>query len=220
MDLEQIEELADEAFENSKYSDASRLYTELMFTYPGSSRIDYYLYRMGMAEAGNRYWADALFYYDRVEREYGRSQWADDCAYQSAFVWWSQRNDYRKDLAPILNCKAALENFFEDYPGSSLLEDAVTLMGEVNNFLARRALFIGQFYARRERYDASLLYLREAINDYGEIDCLAEVLISFGDVYSCRGNTYTAREYYERAIDECELSDDQMSELIFKLDEL
>lgn len=220
MDLEQVEELADKAFQDSDFIGASRLYTELMFMYPGSSGIDFYLYRMGMAEAGNRYWADALFYFDRVEREYVRSQWADDCAYQSAMVWWNQRQDYRKDLTPVLNCKAELENFFDEYPGSSLLEDAVSLMNDVNNQLARRALFIGQFYARRDRYDASLLYLREALNDYGETDCMADVLISLGSVYSDKGNQYTAREFYQRAMDECELSEEQVSELQSKLGEL
>lgn len=220
MSLEQIEELADESFQQSDYSGASRLYTELMFMYPGSSRIDFYLYRLGMAEAGNRFWADAIFYFDRVEREFTRSEWADDCAYQSARVWWSQRHDYRKDLTPALNSKAVLENFFDTYPGSSLLDDAVVLMGEINNYLALRALFIGQFYARRDKFDASLLYLREALNDYGEIDCRADVLISLGDVYSSEGNEYTAREYYQRAMDECDLNEEQTKELQSKLDEL
>lgn len=220
MNLEQIEELADETFKQSDYSGASRLYTELMFMYPGSSGIDFYLYRLGMAEAGNRFWADAIFYFDRVEREFTRSEWADDCAYESARVWWNQRHDYRKDLTPALNSKAVLENFFDTYPGSSLLDDAVSLMGEVNNHLARRALFIGQFYARREKFNASLLYLREALNDYGEIDCMADVLISLGDVYFCKGNEYTAREFYQRAVNECELNEDQMRELQSKLDEL
>ncbi|NOQ21673.1 MAG: outer membrane protein assembly factor BamD [Candidatus Aegiribacteria sp.] len=220
MNLEQVEELADEAFLESDFRGASRLYTELMFMYPGSSDIDFYLYRLGMAEAGSRYWADALFYFDRVEREYTRSQWADDCAYQSARVWWSQRKDYRKDLTPVLNCKAELESFFDEYPGSSLMEDAADLMNDVNNHLSRRALFIGQFYARRDRFDASLLYLREALNDYGDTDCMGEALISLGDVYSEKDNEYTAREFYRRAMDECELSEEQITELQSKLDEL
>ncbi len=220
MNLEQVEELADEAFRESDFRGASRLYTELMFMYPGSSQIDYYLYRLGRSEAGNRYWADALFYFDRVEREYSRSQWSDDCAFQSAMVWWNQRQDYRKDLTPVLNCRAELEEFFLQYPGSSLLGDAEALMVDVNGHLARRALFIGQFYARRDKYDASLLYLLEALNDYGETDCMGEVLISLGDLYTEKDNEYTARDYYRRAMNECELSEEQTIELQSKLDEL
>jgi outer membrane protein assembly factor BamD len=220
MNLEQVETLAEEAFQDGDFNGASRLYTELMFTYPGSSQIDFYIYRMGMSEAGNRFWADALFYFDRVEREYARSQWADDSAYESARVWWRQRQDYRKDLTPVLNCAMVLEEFFANYPGSSLIEDAEELMGEVNNYLSRRALFIGQFYSRRDKFDASLLYLREALYDYGDTDCRAEILIALGDVYSEKGNDYTAREFYQRAIDECELSEEQLLELQSKLGEL
>ena len=220
MNLEQVEELADEAFRESDFRGASRLYTELMFMYPGSSQIDYYLYQLGRSEAGSRYWADALFYFDRVEREYSRSQWSDDCAYQSAMVWWNQRQDYRKDLTPVMNCRAELEDFFLQYPGSSLLGDAEALMVAVNGHLARRALFIGQFYARRDKYDASLLYLLEALNDYGETDYMAEVLISLGDLYIEKDNEYTARDYYRRAMNECELSEEQVIEVQSKLDEL
>jgi len=220
LNLEQLEILADEAFLEEDFRGASRLYTELMFMYPGSSRIDYYLYRLGMAETANRYWADALSYFDRVEREYSRSQWSDDCAYQSAMVWWIQRHDYRKDMTPVMNCKAELEIFFHEYPGSSLMEDAESLMDDVNNHLARRALFIGQFYLRRDKYDASLLYLLEALNDYGQIDYEAEVLISLGDLYSEKDNEMTARDFYRRAMDECELSEEQIIELQSKLDEL
>ena len=220
MNLEQVEELADEAFRESDFRGASRLYTELMFMYPGSSQIDYYLYQLGRSEAGSRYWADALFYFDRVEREYSRSQWSDDCAYQSAMVWWNQRQDYRKDLTPVLNCRAELEDFFLQHPGSSLLGDAEALMVAVNGHLARRALFIGQFYARRDKYDASLLYLLEALNDYGETDYMAEVLISLGDLYIEKDNEYTARDYYRRAMNECELSEEQVIEVQSKLDEL
>lgn len=219
MNLNQVEELAEEAFLESDFTGASRLYTELMFMYPGSSRIDFYLYRLGMSEAGNRYWADALFYFDRVEREYSRSQWSDDCAYQSAMVWWNQRQDYRKDLTPVLNCKAELENFFLEYPGSSLLGDAESLLEKAHGHLARRALFIGQFYARRDKFEASILYLREALNDYGETDCMAEVLISLGDLY-VEEDELTARDYYRRAMNECELSEEQITEVQSKLDEL
>jgi len=135
-------------------------------------------------------------------------------------VWWSQRQDYRKDLTPVLNCRAELEAFFLQYSGSSLLGDAEALMVAVNGHLARRALFIGQFYARRDKYNASLLYLLEALNDYGETDCMAEVLISLGDLYTEKENDYTARDYYRRAMNECELSEEQAIELQSKLDEL
>jgi outer membrane protein assembly factor BamD (BamD/ComL family) len=191
-----------------------------MFTYPGASHVDYYIFRMGMSEAGNRLWADALFYFDRVRNEYPTGQWADDATLQSAYVWWDQRRDYRKDLTPVLNCSDQLDIFFDRYPGSDLVEDAQELRSEVNSYLARRALFTGRFYARRQRYDAALLYLREALNDYGQPDCLPSILIALGDVYASKGNDYTARQFYQRAIDQCDLSQSQLDDVQSKLDDL
>lgn len=220
MSLQQIEALADETFNDSDYRGASRLYAELMFSYPGSANSDFYLYRMGMSEAGNHYWADAIFHFEKVQNEFPRSTWSDDCAYETAMVWWQQRHDYRKDLTPVLNCQAALENFFAKYPGSDLNQEATDLQDQVNNYLAMRALFIGRFYARREKYDASLLYLREALNDYGTTDCRVDVLVALGDVYLARGNSFTAKEFYQQAIDMDQLDSEQLEELLQKMDEL
>lgn len=220
LDHEQLEQLADAAFLDEDFNDASRLYTELMFAYPGAANTDLYLYRLGMSEAAMRYWADALFYFNRVQSEYSRSMMADDCSFQSARVWWFQRHDYRKDLTPIINARTQLISFFEKYPGSSLIEEATVLSDSINDVLSMRALFVGQFYARRNEYDASLLYLREALNDYGDTECKREILIAIGNVYANRGNEYSARRFYQRALDECELNEEQLMELQNILEEL
>ena len=220
LDNEQLEQLADDAFLDEDFNNASKLYTELMFSYPGAVNTDLYLYRLGMSEAAMRYWADALFYFNRVQSEYSRSILADDCSFQSARIWWLQRHNYKKDLAPIMNARTQLTSFFEKYPGSSLIEEATMLRDSINNVLSMRALFVGQFYARRNKYDASLLYLREALNDYGDTECKAEALMAIGGVYANRGNEYSARRFYQRAVDECELNEEQLIELQSILEEL
>lgn len=217
---EQLEQLAEEAFLQSDFKDATRLYTELMFTYPGAANTDLYLFRLGTSEAGMRYWADALFYFNRVQSEYSRSVWADDCSFQSARAWWFQRHDYRKDLNPVLHCCDELNEFFVEYPGSPLTEEATALMDSANCFLSMRALFVGQFYARRHKYDASLLYLNEALNDYGDTESKAEILIALGTVYADKGNGHSARRFYQRALDECDLNEDQLREVQTFLEEL
>ena len=220
LDHEQLEQIADDAFLDEDFNNAAKMYTELMFAYPGAVKTDLYLYRLGMSEAAMRYWADALFYFNRVQSEYSRSILADDCSFQSARIWWLQRHDYRKDLTPVENARTQLISFFEKYPGSSLIGEATALSDSINNFLSMRALFVGQFYARRDKYDASLLYLREALNDYGDTECKADVLMAIGGVYAIRGNEYSARRFYQRALDECELNEEQLIELQSILEEL
>ncbi|MCD4848176.1 MAG: outer membrane protein assembly factor BamD [Candidatus Aegiribacteria sp.] len=220
LDHEQLEQLADAAFLDEDFNNAAGMYTELMFGYPGAANTDLYLYRLGMSEAALRFWADALFYFNRVQSEYSRSSLADDCSFQSARIWWLQRHNYKKDLTPIMNSRTQLISFFEKYPGSTLIEEATALSDSINNVLSMRALFVGQFYARRNKYDASLLYLREALNDYGDTECKAEILMAIGGVYIKRGNEYSARRFFQRALDECELNEDQLIELQNILEEL
>ncbi len=217
---EDVEIMAEEARLSGDNSGASRLYTELMFMYPGAASTDLYLYRLGLAEAGLHYWADAIFYFSRVYTEFPRSEWADDASFETAHTWWLQRHDYRKDLTPVLNAVSQLDDFFTNYPGSPLITEAELLQDEANTYLADRALFVGRFYARRQEYDAAVLYMREALNDYGETGCKADVLIALGELYIETGNEYSARRSYQRALDECVLDPEQLADVTEALEKL
>ncbi len=205
MSRSELEELALEVYGEGGYDNASLMLTELLFSYPGSSSVDMYLYYLGMSEAAQRMWADAVYYFERVTGEYPRSAWADDSAMEIARTWWRQRRDYRKDLTPALNARVALQDFFDEYPASALEEEAELLRDSIGTYLSRRALFVGRFYARREEFDAAILYYREALDDYGENSVRGRVLLAMADLYREMGNDYSAGRFYERAIEEGDL---------------
>ena len=137
-----------------------------------------------------------------------------------ARTMWRQKRDYRKDLTPVLDAVGELEYFLSAFPGSELTGEALALQDSIFDYLSSRALFTGRFYARRDRFDAAILYLREALDDYGETSCRGGILIALGDVYTELGNTYSARTFYQRALDECELTEEQIREAEEGLDAL
>ncbi len=108
----------------------------------------------------------------------------------------------------------------ETYPASQLRESADELFLHINDHLAMRALFIGEFYINREDTDAALLYLRDAMDSYGETSCRGAVLIAMGDLYRSMDNRYSARTYYTRAIETGELTSDQEEEALRRLQEV
>jgi outer membrane protein assembly factor BamD len=212
LSLDEMEELADVLYTEGSFHDASNLYIELMFTFPGASNTDLYIYRLGVSDARQRLWADAEFYLWRVVNEFPRSIWADDAQLMLAQTLWRQKRDFRKDLTPVLDAAVELEYFLAAFPGSGLTGEAIALQDSIHDYLSSRALFTGQFYARRDRFDAAILYLREALDDYGETSCRGEILITLGKVYTELGNAYSAKTFYQRALDECELTGDQIRE--------
>lgn len=207
---EAVEILASEAFENGHYHAASNLYTELLYRFPGETKTDYYLFMLANSEAGQRLWSDAEFYYRRLLNEHPRSPYTDETQLELARIFWQQKRDYRRDIAPLQNTLNELDIFFQNYPGSELYSEAELLRDSCYEQLAERSLFIGKFYARRELYDAALLYLREALSDYGENIWKADVYIAIADVYLDMGNTFTAKTYLEKAIEECDLTEGQL----------
>lgn len=220
LDREGIIALADQHFQNGKYSQASFLYTELMFRYPGDAQTDMFLYRTGLCEAGMGMWADAEFYLYRVVNEFPTGQWADDAQFALAETMWMQRRDYRRDQTQVVRAREELLRFFQEYPSSSLLPQAEELLVRINDHLARRSLFVGRFYIRRNETDAALLYLRDALDSYGETSCKGAVLIAMGDVYRAMGNSYSAETYYNRALENCELSPDEEEQALEGLRQL
>ena len=209
MSLEELEAAAEAAFSDGRNRDAEDLYTGLMYRFPGAAHTDTYLYRLSVSQGRLGLWADAEFGFRRLVRDFPRSAWADDAQLALARLFWKQRRDYRKDTTPVDNAMVELAAFYERYPGSELMDQAESLRESIYDLLARRALFIGRFYARRHRYDAALLYLNEAMNKYGETRWKADILIAMASANANQGNDFSARRLYQRARDECQLSPEQ-----------
>ncbi len=212
MERDQIIQLADDLFQNEKWTSASFIYTELMFKYPGDAETDFFLFRSGLADSHQKLWADAEFNLYRVVNEFPRGVWADDAQFALAETMWKQRKDYRKDQTQVIRAREEILNFLEMYPASQLRADAEELLLQINDHLALRSLFIGKFYIRRSETDAALLYLRDALNNYGDTSCYGAVLIAMGDLYRSSGNNFSAETYYSRAIDSGQLTSEEMEE--------
>lgn len=212
MERDQIIQLADDLFQNEKWSDASFIYTELMFKYPGDAETDFFLFRSGLADAQQKLWADAEFSLYRVVNEFPRGVWADDAQFALAETMWRQRKDYRKDQTSVIRARQEMLSFLEMYPASQLRLEAEELLLQINDHLALRSLFIGKFYIRRSETDAALLYLRDALTNYGDTSCYGAVLIAMGDLYRSSGNNFSAETYYNRAIDSGDLTEEEMEE--------
>lgn len=200
-----LEAVAADAYDNGNWSDAEILYTQLLFNYPGATDTDLFLYRLGVADAGQKLWADADFQFRRILSEFPGSGLADDAQYRIALTCWLQNRDFRRDLTPVTQALSEVRVFFEEYPGSDLMPQAEALEDSCLSHLARRSLFIGQFYERRDRDEAAMLYYREALEDYEGRGCMGELLVSMGDLYLKSGNSFAARSSYNRAISECGL---------------
>lgn len=220
LEREEIIQLADDYFQAGKWNQASFLYTELMFRYPGDIQTDFFLYRSGLSDRGMKLWADSEFYLYRVVNEFPTGPWADDAQFALAETMWMQRRDYRRDQTQVLRAREEMLRFFDDFPSSSLTDQAQVLLRDINDHLARRALFVGKFYSRRHEDDAALLYLRDALDNYGETSCRGAVLIAMGDLYRSMGNSYSAEIYYNRAIDNCQLTPEEEEQALEGLREL
>lgn len=205
---EGLRALAEEAFEEGDYGDAASMFLELMYRFPGSSDIDYYLHMLGSSYSRERHWSDAEFYLRRVVEDHPRSAWADDAQLELARLFWKQRRDFRRDLTPVQNALAEVEILIGSYPGSLLMDEALALEDSCRGHMARRAVFVGEFYARRGLGSAALLYFREALS-YGETPSAPRALIDQADLYLDSGDTYNARVYYERALRDYDLSEDE-----------
>ena len=220
MERDQIIDLADQQFQNGKWGQASFLYTELMFRYPGDMETDFFLYRSGLSDREQKVWADAEFFLYRVVNEFPRGIWADNAQFALAETMWMQRRDYRRDQTQVIRAREELLRFIETYPASEHKQAADELLLDVNDHLSRRALFIGKFYIHRHDTDAALLYLRDAMDNYGETSCRGAVLIAMGDLYRTMDNFYSARTYYNRALETCDLSPDEEEEALSRLQEV
>jgi outer membrane protein assembly factor BamD len=210
MSREEMIQAAAGRFEQGQWSRASLLYTELQFRFPGDELYDLFLFRGALCNREMRLWADAEFGLYRVVNEFPRGAWADDAQLALAQTLWMQRRDHRRDPAPVIRAREEIELFLDRYPGSDLREQAESLLSGIDDHLALRALDTGRFYLRRDRPEAAILYLREALDSYPEASSRGRIMLTIGDAYLAQGNDYSARSYYRRAVDEGALTPEEL----------
>jgi outer membrane protein assembly factor BamD len=97
--------------------------------------------------------------------------------------WLLVPPSWERDMSAVHDAESALARFVREYPESDNLAEAQRLLGQVRQLLARHEMYVAEFYANRERWEASIGRYRGAIATFDNPDIRARALLQLGEVY-------------------------------------
>ena len=169
-DLEVKKELAEKLFEEGKYSKALRLYEQLekpMFGQPGAEEM---YYNFAEATYNTKDYLLAGDRYKLFAAQYPRSVKKEEALLKEIKCGVHLSPEYSLDQHITYNTIAKLQTFIDQYPGSTFVFEANSIMNDLNRKIeqkayenARQLNTIGEW---TRNYSAAIIALDNFIYDY------------------------------------------------------
>ena len=143
----------------------------------------------------------ALEYEEFLKRHPGHAE-APYATYRLALSYYKEIKSPDRDP---LNTRLVLQwfnTFVEKYPDSPLVPDARERALRCRDRLARREIYIGNFYSRRDNYKAAAGRYQIVVNDYNDTKRYEEALYLLGKAYVKSDQYDLARQTLNRLVQE------------------
>ena len=120
-------------------------------------------FRIGLAYEKQKMYIDAVHAYEGVLDRYAKHPMAEAAQFQIGYAYKqeSARAEYDKNAAN--QSIAAFSDFLIKYPRSDKAEIARQNQTDLKQEQSRGLFSIGQFYEKRKKYDAALIYYNEVL---------------------------------------------------------
>ncbi len=143
----------------------------------------------------------AIEYEEFLKRHPGHAE-APYATYSLALSYYNEISSPDRDP---LNTRLALQwfdTFIEKYPDSPLVPDASARALRCRDRLARREIYIGNFYSRRDNYKAAADRYKIVVEDYNDTQRYQEALFLLGKAYAKSDQYDLARQTLNRLVQE------------------
>jgi outer membrane protein assembly factor BamD len=153
------------------------------------------------AEALSAYRAWLRYHASQSEAPYARFMIAR-CHYaQMPDDWLLVPASWERDQSSVHDAMTSLERYVRDYPEARDTPEARRMLRHTRELLARHEMYVADFYASRDRYNASVSRLLGVLRNYRDSGMEPQALLQLGEIYLRMGRRGEARGAFERLIE-------------------
>ncbi|MFV0471932.1 MAG: outer membrane protein assembly factor BamD [Paludibacteraceae bacterium] len=147
-----------EYFQAKKYAKAIILFDDVSTAFRGTDRSELILNYLAKAYLEQKDYYSASDYYQTYVKSYPKGRFIQEAKYMVGYCYYKDSPDTR--LAQDATHKAvnALQNFLDEFPDSERAKDALKLMDELNNKLAKKYYLNAKLYYNLGTYMGNNYY--------------------------------------------------------------
>jgi outer membrane protein assembly factor BamD len=153
-------------------------------------------------------WAEALqgfrawirYHGGQPEAAYARFMIARCYVEQVPEDWLLVPSSAERDQSTVHDAEGALARFLQQHPRATEAAEARVLLRRMRLLMARHELYVADFYASRNRWNAAVSRLLGVVENYEDVGVVPEALLSLGEVYLRAGRVPEARGAFEELV--------------------
>ncbi|MBD3235615.1 MAG: outer membrane protein assembly factor BamD [Candidatus Eisenbacteria bacterium] len=193
-------ERARRAYEQADYVRAIELLEGFGRSHPGSQYVDDALYLLGKAHQGNGEQLLARQDFERLLRDFPRSSYAEDAAFEIANSWYLAVRGPSLDAEPAEEALIGFRSYLRRYPDGKRRAEAQEGIREVLGVLAEKDFLNGRTYLRLGRPDAARRYFEKSLELWPDSPVSARAMAGIARTYEKQARPAEAEEAYRRLI--------------------
>ena len=161
---------AKEFYEEGKYEKSIPLFEDVIGAFRGTKKHEevYYLYANCYFKMEDYFFAEN--YFRQFVKTFPRSQFAEECAFNSAYCSFALSPKYSLDQGFTYKAIDNLQLFIEAYPESEKRDTCNALMTELNKKLERKAYENAKLYFKTLHYESAVISLNNTLKDFPNSD--------------------------------------------------
>lgn len=148
--------MGDSLFNAGKYSKANRLFEQIVPSYRGKPQAQKLMYMHAMSFFNTKDYYLSGYQFERFTKAYPQSEKSEEAAFFSAKSKYMLSPVYTKDQQETREALDKLQLFINDYPDSSYLGEANTLVQELDFKLEKKSFEIAKQYNTIYDYRAAI----------------------------------------------------------------
>ena len=177
------------------YVEAVTSFQTVVESYSGSDLVDDAQFMLAEARFMSEDYILAAFEYERVYADYPTSNYAPEAQYKKAVCYSMESPIPSLDQENTLLAIDEFLRFLDNYPASTLYEDAQKRIAELTEKLAKKEFDIAEFYLKSKAYDSAKIYYESVIIEYARTTWALRARIGLAKVNWKLGEKDLARQY-------------------------
>ena len=141
------------------------------------------------------YYGDAISELKRFLKNYPLNDNYPYAYFLIATCYYELIVDEKKDLSSILESKKYYKILLDEYPNTDFSLDAKFKLLMIDNILASKEIYIGNYYVQRKKWIPAINRYKNVIENYGETEFVEEALHRLVEVNYTLGLENEAKKY-------------------------
>ncbi len=155
-----------EAFNDEDYLSAMKYFEVIKLQYPASQFADDAQYYTAEINFKRKEFILAAFNYRLLLTTYRSSEYSKSAYFKQALSYYNLSPNFDRDQKYTYEAIQSLTDFYVAYPNDSLSKEALNLINELKNKLARKVYETGIFYKKQEMPRSAVIYFDQVLEEY------------------------------------------------------